>query len=221
MKAADIETSLSRVANPRKPVVLVVDDFVEMLRILGSELSEEGYTVLTASSAAEACEQVRRQKPDLVLLDWHLKGASGAPDEPCSGSDVLNVCREIDLLLPVIVMSGSDRFDVRSDSLAKTADSFLQKPFGVNLIKHHVRFLLERQQRAKSLFHLESYSDIVPMDEMKYLYARSVVAFVGGSISEAARRLHVSRGTLSELLKRFKEDKPSSSEESGILEDAA
>jgi len=49
--------------------ILVVDDDPDFLMICRSILEAEGYEVLEASTGAEGIEKMRREKPDLVLLD--------------------------------------------------------------------------------------------------------------------------------------------------------
>ena len=53
--------------NPKK--ILVVDDNAIILRTLSMKLKSSGYEVLTATDGAQAVSTVRREKPDLILLD--------------------------------------------------------------------------------------------------------------------------------------------------------
>ena len=117
-----------------------------------------------------------------------------------TGSAVLRACREVNLLLPVIVMSGNQRFDARTDALMQNADSFLQKPFSVDMLARHVRFWMQRARGARATFRLSAEDDIIPCDELKRRYVRSVVALLGGNLSEAARRLQLHRHTVAALL---------------------
>src|SRR5450631_2108542 len=57
--------------------ILVVDDDPEIVAMLSTRLGKRGYTVTTASDGNSALELVRRNKPDLVLLDVMMPGKSG------------------------------------------------------------------------------------------------------------------------------------------------
>src|SRR5437016_2773316 len=57
--------------------ILVVDDDKEIVRLLKSYLSQEGLTVFTALDGSEALHMVRRERPDLVVLDLMLPGRDG------------------------------------------------------------------------------------------------------------------------------------------------
>jgi two-component system KDP operon response regulator KdpE len=64
--------------------ILIVDDEPQIRRVLRATLSSQGYTVAEARTGDDALEQIRGQRPDLILLDVNMTGRSG-----------LEVCREI------------------------------------------------------------------------------------------------------------------------------
>jgi two-component system KDP operon response regulator KdpE len=61
----------------KKPVVLVVDDEPQILRVMRASLPIRGYEVLTVSSGEEALNQLSKQVPDLVILDLAMPEMSG------------------------------------------------------------------------------------------------------------------------------------------------
>ncbi len=63
--------------SPTLPVILVVDDAVDTLRMLGDALVAEGYVVLAARDAEEALERFEVAVPDGVLLDAVMPGMDG------------------------------------------------------------------------------------------------------------------------------------------------
>lgn len=63
---------------PQKPIVLIVDDTLANLALLSQFLETSGnYRVLGAESGIRAIEQVRRLKPDIILLDVLMPGLDG------------------------------------------------------------------------------------------------------------------------------------------------
>ena len=106
--------------NKHGATVLVVDDELEIVRLLHRNLTAHGYAVLLAGSGEEAIEVVSRQRPDLLLLDLVLPGMSG-----------LEVCRKIREAsnVPIIVLSIKDteRDKVGSVSIAKGGEKLGKK----------------------------------------------------------------------------------------------
>lgn len=59
--------------------ILLVDDDTDMLMMTERWLIKDGYTVITASSGADAVSILKNEKPDLILLDYSMPGMDG-PD---------------------------------------------------------------------------------------------------------------------------------------------
>ena len=57
--------------------ILVVDDDPEIVTLLSTRLAKRGYKVSTASDGSSALELVKRDVPDIVLLDVMMPGKSG------------------------------------------------------------------------------------------------------------------------------------------------
>src|SRR5207245_10349123 len=64
--------------------ILIVDDEAQIRRVLRSTLSSQGYVIMEAKTGEEAVEALRKEKPDLVLLDVNMPGIGG-----------IEACREI------------------------------------------------------------------------------------------------------------------------------
>ncbi|NLG26846.1 MAG: response regulator, partial [Chloroflexi bacterium] len=76
--------------------ILVVDDEVQIVRVLRGYLEQSGYAVLTAHDGREALRIARQDKPDLVVLDLMLPGLNGL--------DVIRALRR-DSNVPVIMLT--------------------------------------------------------------------------------------------------------------------
>lgn len=102
--------------------VLLVEDDPTMLSLLDTLLSIEGYTAVRCdgSDLESLLEIARREAPDAVLLDVHLKRFNGL--------EILRKFRQDPQLASIkaIMTSGLDR---RRESMAAGADYFIQKPY--------------------------------------------------------------------------------------------
>src|SRR5260370_2876729 len=100
--------------------VLVVDDDIEICRILHRMLSKQQYTVQTSQSVADALAAVEQKPFDVYVMDYKL------PDG--SGLDVAERIRSKGSKAPIILMSGYDASAVtlRADKLC--ISNFLKKP---------------------------------------------------------------------------------------------
>ena len=117
-----------------KARILVIDDEVEIVRVLQRGLTVHGYDVLTATSGEKALEIVEQHRPDLLLLDLGLPGMSG--------SEVCKRIRARSNLPPIIVISVRDTEREKVQALDLGADDYICKPFGINEVLARIRVAL-------------------------------------------------------------------------------
>ena len=119
----------------KKPVVLVVDDEPQILRVMRASLPIRGYEVLTASSGKEALDQLSKQVPDLVILDLAMPEMSG-----------LEVCRRVREFstVPIIILSAKGSESDKVAALDLGADDYVTKPFGMDELLARARAVLRR-----------------------------------------------------------------------------
>ena len=122
--------------------VLIVDDEPQIRRVLRTTLASHGYTVVEARSGDEALEEIRHERPDLILLDVNMPGRSG-----------LETCSEIratsDVPIIMLTVRNSERDKVQS--LDAGADDYVVKPFGVEELMARIRASLRRVTPAESI----------------------------------------------------------------------
>lgn len=106
-----------------RPLILVVDDDEFQHRLLGQMLSEVPVDVAFASSGAEALAMLRTQRPDLILMDFHLLDTSGV--------EVTRRLKSTPLTaeIPVILITGNSTREVLLESHRAGAVDFMVKPF--------------------------------------------------------------------------------------------
>ncbi len=118
--------------------LLVVDDDREIVRVLRAYLEREGYRVLTASTGEEALHVIRRERPDLILLDLML------PDR--DGWDLTRLVRADTGLrhIPIIMLTARTEEADRVVGLELGADDYVSKPFSPREVVARVRAVLRR-----------------------------------------------------------------------------
>jgi two-component system cell cycle response regulator len=103
--------------------VLLVDDDDTFLLAIGVRLKSMGYTVCTAKDAVNAISAVRKNNPDVVILDVSLPAGDG----------FLVADRLRNLIMsattPIIFVTASLKLELRERAMKLGAAEFLQKPF--------------------------------------------------------------------------------------------
>jgi len=122
--------------------ILVVDDEADIRDLVQEILAEEGYTVETAGTAAEARAACAGHLPDLVLLDIWM------PD-----TDGISLLREWQHLhgqsLPVVMMSGHGTVETAVEATRLGALDYVEKPLSLAKLLRTVRSSLDEGRRLK------------------------------------------------------------------------
>ena len=115
---------------PLKPQALVIDDELQIRRLLRVCLEGNGYRVSEAASGNEGISLAAQHPPDIILLDL------GLPD--MDGITVLKRLREWSRV-PVVVLSVRDREDDKVAALDSGADDYVTKPFSTGELLARLR----------------------------------------------------------------------------------
>jgi two-component system, OmpR family, KDP operon response regulator KdpE len=115
--------------------ILVVDDEVQITRVLRRGLESAGYQVRTANDGRSALDTFRAWLPDLVVTDLSMPGFDG-----------LELCSRIRQLsaVPILVLSVKEDEPTKVKALDLGADDYVSKPFGMAELTARVRALLRR-----------------------------------------------------------------------------
>lgn len=117
--------------------ILIVDDESKIVKLARDYLEKSGFRVISADAGDTALAMVRREKPDLIVLDLMLPGMDG-----------LDVCRAIrrDSDVPIIMLTArADEAD-QLVGLELGADDYITKPFSPRALVARVRAVLRRTQ---------------------------------------------------------------------------
>lgn len=117
--------------------VLIVDDDLEIVNLLSEVLKKDGHQVDSASEPVEGMRKARALKPDLVILDYHMPGSTGA-----HLFESLRRNRQ-SRLTPILFMSGeASPEQILAEITDTEASQFLSKPVHLDEFRKAVRELL-------------------------------------------------------------------------------
>src|SRR5438105_14826436 len=113
------------------PTLLIIDDNRSILTTFGEVFRENGFTVLTAPSAAEGLAYLAQQRPDVVLLDVSL------PDQ--TGFETFQQIQVHDTRIPVIFITGEGTTETAIEAMKLGAYDYLVKPIELAQLEELVR----------------------------------------------------------------------------------
>jgi len=114
----------------------VVDDDLELRRLIAFTLRESGYLIVEAGDGEAALKVFEEEQPDLVLLDVNMPRANGF--------EVLKRLRERGARTPVMMLTVRAAEEDQVKGLDLGADDYLAKPFSPRTLLARVRALLRR-----------------------------------------------------------------------------
>jgi two-component system KDP operon response regulator KdpE len=115
--------------------ILIVDDEPQIIRVLRTALSTQGYTVRIAANGVEGADIALDWKPDLVITDVSMPEMNG-----------VELCRELRASsdVPIIVLSVRNNERMKIEALDAGADDYVTKPFSIQELQARVRAQLRR-----------------------------------------------------------------------------
>ncbi len=153
--------------------VLIVDDEEDIADLLTYNLVREGFAAIAAHDGETALRMIKKEKPNLVLLDLMLPGMNG-----------LDVCKSVRrnpeaARLPIIMLTAkSDEID-KVTGLELGADDYMTKPFGVKELIARIRSILRRTHGQEKDISDEEFE----FENMKINYASCMVQIDGDEIA--------------------------------------
>jgi DNA-binding response OmpR family regulator len=120
--------------------VLVVEDEIEIARVVRDYLDNAGFEVIVVGDGGSAIASVRSAKPDLLVLDLGLPGRDG-----------LDVAREIRRWsnTPIVMLTARGDETDRVVGLELGADDYVVKPFSPKELVARIRAVLRRTRAAE------------------------------------------------------------------------
>jgi len=128
--------------------ILLVDDELRILELLSVALEDEGYGILLANNGKEALTQLKKEQPQVVLLDIRM------PD--IDGVQVLRQIRETYKTTSVIMITAYGAMETVLEATKLGAYDYLTKPLDLERVKVLIRRALEAQKLAQEVTSLRS-----------------------------------------------------------------
>ncbi|MBB5394075.1 response regulator [Mucilaginibacter sp. AK015] len=124
----------------KKKKVLVIDDDADVLDIMEEALKYEGFSVMTSNTADDLVTLINNYKPDILLIDYLLKGINGG-----------DICHQVKVTpqtsqLPVIIFSAYPRVLLSLGNYG--CDKFIPKPFDLTDLVGNIKTILSAGFRS-------------------------------------------------------------------------
>jgi two-component system, OmpR family, alkaline phosphatase synthesis response regulator PhoP len=121
-----------------KGTILIIEDEKDIAEILEYNLRKEGYQTITAANGEEGLEKIRKNSPDIIILDLMLPGIDG-----------FDVCRQLKTdkktnTIPILMLTAKSEDTDIVTGLELGADDYVTKPFSPKVIIARIRAIIRR-----------------------------------------------------------------------------
>jgi len=121
--------------------ILIVDDEKDLCTILSDSLSRDRYRVVTAFNGKMGLQLVKKEKPDLILLDIKMPGMDGI--------EVLRKIKKMKKEIVVIMFTGYGTLETAREAMKLGAYDYVTKPVDLFLLKSLVEEVLGGVTKGK------------------------------------------------------------------------
>ena len=154
----------------KKSKIVVIEDEVDILEVINYNLSKEGFDVCSALDGEEGLALIKKEVPDLVLLDLMLPGLDG-----------IEICRKLKTdystrSIPIIMVTAKGEESDIVLGLGMGADDYMVKPFRPRELMARIRSVLRRGD------FIEEGEGLISIDELAIDINRHEVKLEGKKI---------------------------------------
>ena len=118
--------------------IFIVEDEKPIITLLQYNLEKEGYKVNFSETGEEGIQSIKKNVPDLIILDWMLPDFSGI--EVCKQIKKINKLKNI----PVLMLTAKSEEEDKVRGFESGVDDYVTKPFSYKEILLRVKSLLKR-----------------------------------------------------------------------------
>lgn len=121
-------------------LVLIVDDDISVLESTAELLTGYGFSVISCEKAGDAITKLKENenRVDVVLSDIRMPGVSGI--------ELLEKIRDLNISVPVILMTGYAELDVAISAMGIGAFDFIIKPYKADLLVHALEMAVKHKR---------------------------------------------------------------------------
>ena len=124
--------------------ILIIDDDVDTLRLVGLMLQRQGYQIIAANNGEQGLAHADSDTPDLILLDVMMPQMDGyeVARRLRANPDTANI--------PILMFTAKTQLDDKVTGFEAGADDYLTKPTHPTELQAHVKALLSRSSKGRS-----------------------------------------------------------------------
>lgn len=161
-----------------KPVILIIDDNLDMLNFLCNLLQTE-YIILLAKNGQYGLKLALQYLPDLVVSDVLMPGVNGF--ELCRRLKSESITRHI----PVILLSALTLSNQKIEGVNCGADIYFEKPFDSSLLLAYVKNLIKGRETSNTTLHEASYALDDKLKSKEHLFIEKIYALMDKHIADS------------------------------------
>ncbi len=163
-----------RLFQQKEGTILIVDDEVKNVQVVGTMLSAFGYDFMIAQDGEQALQRVESQVPDLVLLDIQMPGMDGF--ETCKAFSKLEYMADV----PIIFLSANSEKNYIVKALESGGVDYVTKPFNkaelLARVRTHMELKLVRDERKLLQRNTDRFLEIMAHDLKNWVGSASFSA---------------------------------------------
>ena len=168
-----------------KNKILIVDDDPNITKSLRVILQKEGFIAQAVSSGEKAIDEVKKDSPDLILLDLVLPGLSGI--------EALKCIKTFEQEAIIVIITGHPSFESAAEAIRCGAYDYIIKPYNIDEVLFTVKRAIEKKELQRSI------------EKMK---KAALVGYMGEAMShEIFNPLSVVSSSIQLLISRIKKGK--------------
>ena len=139
--------------------IFLVEDDIDIINFLKKSLEAEGYEVDYENDGKKALDHIKKNNPDLIILDLILPGMGG--------EEIMRELRMMKISTPVIILTAISKSEQRVRMLDLGADDYLCKPFSIVELIARIKSVLRRSGKVENDPEIIKAGDIIIYRNMR------------------------------------------------------